>query len=209
MSDEDMITAHVSTERLASYLDGYLTTDERDAVLAHFDECAACRREMTEARRVLARASSARGGSGRATNITRLVWTVLPATLAAAVLFGVALPRMRDRGAVNVATRGSDGPPQSDVIPRLAIVSPPDDGAFVVTSADSFVWRSASGDAEYRFTIMDATGGIVWSKSTGDTTMTLPPDLRLTRGSEYFWSVDALLADGHSTSTRVHHFSIK
>lgn len=208
MPDEDMITAHVTTERLASYLDGYLTTSERDAVLAHFDECAACRHEMTEARRVLARASSSRGGGGRAASLTRRVLTLLPAALAAVLLVAVALPRLREQSSATVATRGSEGSPQSDAIPPLAIVSPSEDGA-VVASTDSFVWRAASGDAEYRFTIMDGTGGIVWSKSTGDTSVTLPADLRLTHGSEYFWSVDALLADGHSATTRVHHFSIK
>ena len=207
MPDEDMIITHVSTERLASYLDGHLTTSERDVVLAHFDECAACRREMTEARRVLARASS-RGGGGHGTSLTRRVLTLLPPALAAILLVAVALPRLREQRGVNVATRASEASPQSDAIPRLAIVFPADDGAFAAAT-DSFVWRAASDDAEYRFTIMDGTGGIVWSKSIGDTSVTLPADLRLTRGSEYFWSVDALLADGHSTTTRVHHFSIK
>jgi len=78
-----------------------------------------------------------------------------------------------------------------------------------VPGRDQFVWRAASGDAEYRLTVMDGTGGIVWSKSTGDTSATLPADVRLTSGHEYFWSVDALLADGHSTTTRVHQFSIR
>ncbi len=90
----------------------------------------------------------------------------------------------------------------------MATVAPVDDGA-ITPASDSFVWRAASADAEYRLRIMDATGGIVWSTSTVDTSATLPANLRLPQGSEYFWSVDALLADGHSTTTRVHHFTIR
>ncbi len=63
MPDEDTNIAHLSAERLASYIDGNLTPAEHNAALAHFDDCADCRREMTDARRVIALAPPARVGT--------------------------------------------------------------------------------------------------------------------------------------------------
>jgi len=209
MADQGRDTAHLTAERVASYLDGYLTTTERDAALAHFAVCSDCRREMTGARRVLATSSpSVVSRSVRFARTWRRVPVVIPVAVAAVLAFAVVRPMLREQRAANGPTRGPDRFPQSDVVARLATVSPGDGAAFV-TGRDRFVWRAASGDAEYRLTVMDGTGGIVWSKSTGDTSATVPAEVSLTRGQEYFWSVDALLADGHSTTTRVHHFFIR
>ena len=208
MPDEGRDTAHLTAERVASYLDGYLTTTERDAALAHFAVCADCRREMSGARRVLATSPSVVSRSVRAARTWRRLLVVIPVALAAALAFAVVTPMLREQTAANGVTRGPDRFPRSDVVAPLATVSPANGAAFV-TGRDGFVWRAASGDAEYRLTVMDGTGGIVWSKSTGDTSATFPADVSLTRGQEYFWSVDALLADGHSTTTRIHHFSIR
>jgi anti-sigma factor RsiW len=208
MPDDDRDTTHLSAERLASYLDGTLTPAERDAALAHFDDCADCRREMTETRRVIALSSSAasrsQGPIGRRVGVRSLV----TAAIAAALVFAVVPTLMRNRSGPVASIRGPDRVPQSEIVPELATVSPAKDGT-IAPSTDAFVWRAASGDAEYRLTIMDATGGVVWRKSTSDTSVMLPGDLRLTSGNEYFWSVDALLADGHSTTTHVNHFSVR
>ena len=82
------------------------------------------------------------------------------------------------------------------------------EGADAQSVLDRLVADDAGRD-QRQAGIVDATGGIVWSRSTVDTSVTLPADLRLLRGTEYFWSVDALLADGHSMTTRAHHFSIR
>ena len=209
MPDDDRDTAHLSAERLASYLDGNLTTAEQDAALAHFGDCADCRREMTDVRRVIALSSSARSRSTRAPTATRRTLALVTSALAAVLAFAIIVPTlMRDGSGVNVPTRGQDRLQQSEIVPPLAAVSPVEDVP-IAPESDAFVWRAAGSDAEYVLTIMDATGGIVWSKSTSDTSAMLPRDLRLTRGNEYFWKVDALLADGHSTTTPAHHFSIR
>jgi len=205
MPDDDGATAHLSAERLASYLDGRLTTAERDLALAHFDRCADCRREMTEGRRVLALASPLRPDLVR--RAPRRLVTVVTMAMAAAVVFAVILPTVRDRSPQQVAIRASDRL-AAEIVPPLGTVSPPAGSTFS-PQRDALVWRSASGNAEYRLTILDADGGRVWTTSTSDTSVALSADVRLTPGSEYFWSVDALLADGRSTTTRVHHFTVK
>jgi len=208
MPHEDRDTAHLSAERVASYLDGYLTPTEQDAALAHFAVCADCRREMTDARRVLRASSSALPLSPRAPGAWRRMLVVIPAAAAAVFAVAIAMPMLRERNSETRATRGPERLPQSETVARLATVSPADDAAFV-PGRDRFVWRAASADAEYRLTVMDATGGVVWSKSTADTSAMLPADVRLTSGDGYYWSVDALLADGRATTTRGHHFSIR
>jgi hypothetical protein len=205
MPDDDGATAHVSAERLASYLDGRLTTAERDLALVHFDRCAACRREMAEGRRVLALASALRPDLVR--RAPRRLVTVVMTAMAAAVMFAVALPMVRDRSPQQGAIRAPDRL-AAEIVPPLGTVSPGESSTFS-PQRDALVWHSASADAEYRLTILDADGGRIWTRSTTDTSVMLPADVRLTPGSGYFWSVDALLADGRSTTTRVRHFTVK
>ena len=207
MPDDEGATAHLSAERLASYLDGRLTTAERDQALAHFDRCVDCRREMTEGRRVLSLASPIVRRPDLVRSVPRRLVIVVTTAMAAAVLFAVFLPAIRDRSQQPAAIRAPDRL-AAEIVPPLGTVSPPEGGTFV-PQRDALVWRSASANAEYRLTIQDANGGRVWTTSTSDTSVTVPADVRLTIGGEYFWSVDALLADGRSTTTRVRHFTIK
>ncbi len=207
MPDEDRGSTHLSAERMASYLDGNLNSAEHNAALVHFDECADCRHEMTGARRTIALSSPTRSDPARAQS----GWPArraLAAALAAALVFTIVPTLLRNRSQVESATRGTDRSAQSEIVSQLATVSPADDDA-IAPASGSFVWRAASADAEYRLTITDATGGVVWRTSTTDTSVALPLDLRLHHGEEYFWSVDALLADGHSTTTHAHHFTIR
>ena len=207
MPDDGGATAHLSAERLASYLDGRLTTAERDQALAHFDRCADCRREMTEGRRVLSLASPLVRRPDLLRGVPRRLMIVVTAAMAAALVFAVILPTVRDRSPQQAVIRAPDRL-AAEIVPPLGTVSPVEGSTFA-PQRDALVWRSASVDAEYRVTILDANGGRVWTRSTGDTSLTLPADVRLTTGSEYFWSVDALLADGRSTTTRVRHFTVK
>src|SRR5512143_2278034 len=75
----DMESAHVGPERLAAYLDHQLAPATRDEVVAHFAECAECRREMTAMRRLLQERSK------------RRPWYVTTAPLLAAVAAGIVL----------------------------------------------------------------------------------------------------------------------
>jgi anti-sigma factor RsiW len=200
---EEGMSAHLTAEQLASYLDGRLTPTEHDRVLAHFDRCAECRREMTASRGVIGHAQPAGMESfARRTLVPALVG------LAAVLAIAVASPMLRDLRAPDPAVRAPVGLVESDIVAQMATVSPGDDGSFL-GEPGVFVWRAASADAEYHLTVTDATGGIVWLKRTTDTSVVVPGDLRLPRGKDYFWSVDALLGDGRSATTRVHRFSIR
>jgi hypothetical protein len=58
-------------------------------------------------------------------------------------------------------------------------------------------------------TVQDTSGAVIWSASLTDTTASIPPDVRLVGGRKYFWSVDARLGDGASTSTGVRIFTMR
>ena len=54
---------------------------------------------------------------------------------------------------------------------------------------------------------MEAAGQEVWTAETGDTVLALPIQISLGRGRTYFWTVDALGADGRTRTSRTKQFS--
>jgi hypothetical protein len=95
-----------------------------------------------------------------------------------------------------------------DAASRIGVVAPVE-GAIVGTAPLVFVWRDQTGKPLFRFTLTDATGGEVWTRETGDTTVTLPASVSLAPGRTYFWTVDALGSDGRSLTTRNHRFVVR
>jgi hypothetical protein len=83
----------------------------------------------------------------------------------------------------------------------------PAEGATVPGTAPLFVWSSVDG-AAYRLTLTDERGDVVWTTERPDTTVAPPPSVRLLSGRTYYWSVDALLRDGRSTTTGFHGFRV-
>lgn len=70
-----------------------------------------------------------------------------------------------------------------------------------------FRWLSQPDRPLYRLSVTDASGREVWSTETRDTTIALPAEVSLDRGRTYFWTVDALGADGRSLTSRTKRFS--
>lgn len=176
---------HLEPSDVAAYAEGQLPEAERERVERHLSRCATCRDELTVAIRAR--------GRGRPRGAR---W--IPAVAAAAVvavLIGRGLfvdgggPVLRDGGRDNT----------------FAIVEPPE-GASRPVAAVRMTWRAAD-DATYRVTITSEAGDIVWSTSTGDTTLVVPNNVGLTGGERYFWFVDALFSDGTSATTGASSFA--
>jgi anti-sigma factor RsiW len=189
-----MESAHVGPERLAAYLDHELSPTAREEVVAHFAECADCRREMTAMRRLLEERSK------------RRPWYVttgpLLVAVAAAIVF-VLVPRIRradDAPAPSI--RSAPELTSTDPAQRISMISPADD-AVLREGGTVFVWRSVGADATYRLTLQDSTGATVWASSTVDTSVVLPDSVRVAPG-EYYWSVAARMPDARSAKTGVH-----
>jgi hypothetical protein len=67
-------------------------------------------------------------------------------------------------------------------------------------------WAPIEPDARYLLTVTTAEGDSVWELMTADTSAAVP--IALEPGGEYLWYVDALLPDGSSASSGVHHFRV-
>jgi anti-sigma factor RsiW len=188
---------HFSAEQLAAFLDGRLTTDERGRALAHFAACSACRREMSATRRLLAPKRAYR----RFTTVALM--TALAAALAVVMVTRTAPEDIDDESTVRSGERAV----QPDRLPRVIVVSPAERA--VVDSALVFRWRPAGAEATYRVVLQDAAGAVKWETTTGDTTAALPGAIILASGAQYFWSVDAQLADGGSANGGSHRFTAR
>lgn len=184
---------HRSPEEIAAYLCDELHGVDRERFQAHLAECRACRWEVTSAQR-LTRARPRETGRGIA--------------LAAAIILAAALVTLDVRG------RGAGRQPEAErrATERAAgaqtieIVSP-GDGRADASPPVVFVWRGRPGNFVYRVTLSADDGRTLWTGDTRDTTITLPPTVRLDRGARYFWYVDALESDAHSSTSGVHRFS--
>jgi len=71
------------------------------------------------------------------------------------------------------------------------------------------LWSAVAGEPTYRLTLTDASGQPVWTTTTTDTSITLPPNVILQQRKRYFWYVDALRADGRAASTGVRRFTTR
>jgi len=191
-------TPHVSAERLAAFLDRRLTPVEHEDAIAHFAECATCRREMTALRRVIAASHKRPFG---------LNGPLL--ALAAAVLTIAFIPRLVSHDDPSpLRPTSSERARQPDLASRVEVVDPPD-GATIDASGIVLRWRSAGSEATYRVIVQDSTGSLLWEATVGDTVVTLPGPVALAKGRRYFWSVDAQLIDGRAARARVHQFVTK
>ena len=188
-------TAHLSSQRLAAFLDERLTGEERAEVLTHFAACAECRHELTALRQTL--------DSVPRTSARR--WVAAGAVVAAALAFAVILPRARGtdgaRPASTSEVRGVDGSGP------IAITGPKDGDAIRLPL--TLTWRSVGTQSSYLLVVMDSVGTEVLRLTQGDTSVTLPDSLRLVEGARYFWSVEAKLIDGGSAKTGAHSFHIR
>ena len=197
-------SSHLSEADLAGFLDRDLANAERQRVIAHLDECAACRRELVEMRQMVDSYSRARDAAAATDGRTgrRRAWRVgLATTLAAAGVVGLLLVRGRTVEPPDAnRVREAPAPGEMGGNARIAVVSPPE-GATISPHRTVFTWRPTGADL-YRFALLTESGEPVWTHETSDTTVTLPATVAVRRGESYFWRVDAI-ADGISATTGV------
>ena len=201
-----MNTSHVSPEHLSSgqvaaMLDERLHGPDRGPALAHLAACAECRREMAELHRALHDRSRERRSVRP--------WLVASAGIAAALVL-VTIPaelhRARasiDRPAPTVQVQRAP----DDAAAPIVILSPRDGAAVIATA--SLIWRPAGPSASYLVTVQDTSGAVIWSSALTDTTIAVPASARLASGQTYFWSVDARLSNGVSSTTGVRTFTVR
>ena len=192
-TDGENVT-HPTAEQITAQIEHRLVGAERDAMLTHLEWCAECRHEIADASRLIDTVPARRRRFVGPT-------VVLLAAVAAFVMVapgGVSFRRtLADERTVRVA--------QPDLVPPIVVIRPADDES-VRGPKVLLLWEADSRDAMYRVTLQDDAGHVLWTSTTRDTTAAVPMELKLPEGKSYYWSVDALRPDGHSTTSKAHRF---
>jgi hypothetical protein len=190
----DDLPDHTSSEELAAYLNGSVGVAGRDAIEAHLLECPECRRDVWLSRQIL-----------RRHRMRRRALTFGPVAVAAAIAFVMIAQVRSDDSTVDERLR-NQGTAGADTATSIQIVTPRNDST-VEARTLAFVWRSEAGRPLYQLSLTDGSGKAIWSVETTDTTMSLPASVSLIPARTYFWTVDALAADGRSLTTRAQRFT--
>jgi hypothetical protein len=190
-------SAHLDAGMMAAYLERTCDDMERSRIEAHLAECTDCCEELVAVDETL-RTLPGKRRSRVAIPIVGLA--------AAAALVGLLVFRPSEEG----PGRSSGEPPilqrsQPEARPTIAIRAP-ETGAVVEARDVSLRWAPIEPDARYLLTVTTAEGDSVWELMTADTSAAVP--IALEPGGEYLWYVDALLPDGSSASSGVHHFRV-
>jgi hypothetical protein len=201
-------SSHLSEADLAGFLDRDLAAAERRRVVAHLDECAACRRDLVEMRQMVDSYSGPPDAAAPAEAPVRprRAWRVgLATTLAAAGVAGLLFVRRPAAVEPPDADRAREVPATGPAggSARIAVLSPPESATIPPHDA-AFTWRSTGADL-YRFALLTQSGEPVWTHETSDTTLSMPATVPVRAGESYFWRVDAI-ADGISATTGVRTF---
>lgn len=181
---------HLTELELAAYIDRGLSGDALTRAESHIAVCAECRGHVIETRQLLDRANRPKRFAQAA------------GALAAAGVLGILL---LDPGSLNRQSDGNmrrRGKPAGDVITVYGPIGE------IPRQPVRFVWGSPGDATSYRVVLTSDAGEQLWTTSTADTTVSLPPSVRLA-GEHYYWSVDALTADGRTLFTGLREFRIK
>ena len=161
-----------------------------DPTVAHLATCSACREEALEVSRLLRAPAVGRVKSGAAIAAAAAI------VLAAWLGLRVATPDVDRERAAPVTQPGG----------AVRLIGPL--GPVRRDAPLTFVWHRDAKAVEYRLTLLDARGNLVWSSATIDTVATLPIETSLVRGPSYYWFVDVLQADGSSATSGSREFRL-
>jgi hypothetical protein len=188
------LVPHPTAGEMADFADGVSTDRDRARVEEHLAECPACREDL----RIVVEAMRPSEGTSRRRWLTGAVATM--AATAAAVVLLLFAPAMLDDSRDVVRRGPGDSLDVGGSAASFTVVSPAT-GATVAAGSPRFVWRSAGPDAQYRFHLATAAGDPIAAVTTPDTVVTSLDEARLVPGTEYYWWVDALRADGSNLET--------
>jgi hypothetical protein len=193
---------HLTAGQVAAMIDRRLRPAERSAAIEHLSSCLECRHELAEMQHALkAFATDPRPVRRRSLFVAGIVAAVVVAAVPMVLLSSHASVRPSSL----VATRAGNVSAVDGIVP-IGVIAP-EEGAELAAKRQ-VIWHPAGQGASYLVTLQDTAGVVIWSSSLTDTSATIPLGVRLVPSRRYFWSVDARLADGVSTSTGVHVFKV-
>ncbi len=188
---------HLTSEELSAYVSRTVGEVDLDRLDGHLDSCGECRDELVEVSGLLgsarrARRARAAGGVGLAA-----------AAIGGVLLLGPDVGRVLSEQEP-VLRDGSVG--AGEGAPSFGTVEPADGTRLGTLARSVFVWSEVAPGAFYSLTVTNERGDLVWTGTTTDTLLRLPPDLDAEAGGRYFWFVEALLDDGTTATTDASRF---
>ncbi len=184
MSDAE----HPAPEAIAALVRREGPEEGRLATLDHVMSCADCRRDF-DLLRAVERAGVEGGAAGRS---GRRAW-LMPAALAASFLLAVGLGRTVLRSGGEDTTRGDD---------RGAVLLVQPGREARAGDSLTFSWRAVPGASRYEIELLNASGGVVASAATTDTTI-FSEAARLLPPGDYRWWVRATTPDARSLRSAI------
>ena len=191
--DEDMI---------AALAEGGLDGDARNSALQHLATCARCRGAVASVARALGDplVSEAVGSTEvRGGRWVRRAWMATVVAAAVLVIF------VRPGPITNDETAGLHRDPTIQVADAPVPVSP----SGVAANPRAFQWTSAAGASQYRLTLFDADGNVIFETRLTDTMVSLPDSIALSAGRQYLWKVEARTRADRAVSSALVPFSTR
>lgn len=191
--------------RLAAYVDGGLTAEDRAKLERHLSECSYCLGQVSAAARLEAAETPevpaalmmrARDLVEPAKRSSGFGWrwatgSALAACMAILLVVLVRTPKQPPAEAVRATV-----PPATS----LRLVAP-EEGAGVSREAVEFRWQAVEGALSYRVRLLTDDGSMVWETQTAETHISPPAGLPLATGEKYFVSASATLPDGRTVKS--------
>jgi len=172
MVSERFFESHSTDEEIAAYLGQELTGETLKRVELHLAQCAACRQEVVDAAEILQPSR-------------RLHWRPLAPVAAAAAVILLFMAWPQSEGPLTNQVPHRDSPAAGEVAPVLvAPIGPTPEVA-------ALVWTRVAGADQYRMTLYDAEGSVVWREMTVDSTVAVPDSISFQSGLSYLWKVEA------------------
>lgn len=178
----------MKADQVAAFIDRRLNRTERLTVEAHLADCPDCRAEVVGASRLIADKSRGRLRS----SVTGAL------AIAAVTLLVVSVSRHASPARGSQLMRGSDPNAITAIGPHGTV---PRNGL-------TLVWAAAGARATYHITLSDALSKTIWVTDGRDTAVVVPGSVDLAPGTDYFWTVDAILAEGSSRTTSAQSFRV-
>lgn len=196
--------AHLDEDALARIVDGRGNAPRDAARLAHLADCQQCRHELASLAALLSdptvaaeiRAVEPRMPFGK----RRSRWTIgggIGALAAAAALVLFMRPHV---GRVATTHRA----PTITAATAPALASP----VGAVPNARTFIWGAVPGTDQYRMTLFDAAGRVLYEADVTDTTLALPDSVAASPGRSYLWKVQARAGPDRWTTSDLLEFSV-
>jgi hypothetical protein len=171
---------------VAVLAEGRATPGEQRAAAAHLATCARCRRDLTGLQRLMVDPRIAHEVDGLTQRAPSRRWRISGGVgLGVAAVLVVMLVRVQSGPHTRGEDRRRDETTIAEAGPRLLTPVGP------VGEAGVLRWTTVSRADNYRVTLFDAEGRVLWETEIADTTVAIPATVQLAQHVRLVWRVAA------------------